>query len=154
LWERYANDGRLTLEEYRDKLGGVQRVVGEAADNVLKSARMTRDQERLLRAAFLAMMRITDDGKYARRTVKWNALPEPVRPLLERFVEARLLVSGTDGPERTVEVAHERLFESWEQLRDWISETPRPYTCGKRSRPRRTHGTGQSIKIASGAAHA
>ena len=44
LWERYANDGRITLEEYRDKLGGVQKVVGEAADNVLKSARMTQEQ--------------------------------------------------------------------------------------------------------------
>lgn len=122
LWERYASDGRLTLEEYRDKLGGVQKVVGEAADNVLKSARVTREQERQLRAAFLAMMRITEDGKYARRPVKWDDLPEPVRPLLERFVEARLLVSGAEGAERTVEVAHERLFDSWGQLQDWISE--------------------------------
>lgn len=122
LWERYASDGRLTLEEYRDKLGGVQKVVGEAADNVLKSARMTREQERQLRAAFLAMMRITEDGKYARRPVKWDDLPEPVRPLLERFVEARLLVSGADAAERTVEVAHERLFDSWGQLQGWISE--------------------------------
>jgi hypothetical protein len=122
LWERYAGDGQLTLEEYRDKLGGVQRVVGDAAENVLKLARVTEEQKRSLRAAFLAMMRITDDGKYARRVVKWNNLPETVRPLLERFVEARLLASGTEGSERVVEVAHERLFDSWQQLRDWISE--------------------------------
>jgi hypothetical protein len=122
LWERYASDGQLTLEEYRDKLGGVQRVVGEAADNVMKSARMTREQERALRAAFLAMMRITEDGKYARRAVKWNDLPERIRPLLERFVAARLLVSRADGSERSIEVAHERLFESWGQLHGWIKD--------------------------------
>ena len=122
LWERYADDGHLTYEEYRYKLGGVQQVVGDAADNVMKSTRMTREQERPLRAAFIAMMRITDDGKYARRAVKWNAMPESVRPLLERFVAARLLVTRADGAERIIEVAHERLFESWEQLRDWTKE--------------------------------
>jgi beta-lactamase superfamily II metal-dependent hydrolase len=122
LWERFSNDGRLTLEEYRDELGGVQKVVGVAADNVMKSARVTREQEPALRAAFLAMMRVTDDGKYARRTVKWSDLPETIHPLLERFVAARLLVSGNEGTEDTIEVAHERLFDSWEQLRGWINE--------------------------------
>ena len=122
LWERYSNDGRLSLEEYRDKLGGVQKVVGVAADNVMASAQMTRDQEQALRAAFLAMMRITDDGKYARRTVKWNDLPKTIHPLLERFVDARLLVSSRDGADDTIEVAHERLFDSWEQLQRWIKE--------------------------------
>lgn len=122
LWERYSNDKRLTLEEYRDKLGGVQKVVGVAADNVMTSAHMTRDQEQALRAAFLAMMRVTDDGKYARRTVKWNDLPKTIHPLLERFVDARLLVSGREGADDTIEVAHERLFDSWEQLQRWIKE--------------------------------
>jgi hypothetical protein len=122
LWERYAGDGRLTLEEYRVELGGVQEVVGRAADDVLRAASVTREQERALRTAFLAMLRITDDGRYARRPVKWNDLPAPAHPLLERFITARLLVSGVDGAERTVEVAHERLFESWKQLRGWIAE--------------------------------
>jgi hypothetical protein len=122
LWERFAGDKRLTLAEYRDELGGVQKVVGIAADNVMKSERVTREQEPALRAAFLAMMRVTDDGKYARRTVKWSDLPKTIHPLLERFVAARLLVSGNEGTEDTIEVAHERLFDSWEQLRGWINE--------------------------------
>ncbi len=122
LWERYSNDKRLTVEEYRDKLGGVQRVVGVAADNVMTSEHMTRDKEQALRAAFLTMMRITDDGRYARRTVKWNDLPKTIHPLLNRFVDARLLVSGRDGADDTIEVAHERLFDSWEQLKSWIKE--------------------------------
>lgn len=118
LWERYADDRRLTLEEYRDRLGGVQKVVGNAADNVLKSTVVTRDQEHPLRAAFLSMMRVTDDGRYARRPAKWADLPPSIHSLLERFVAARLLVSGADG----VEVAHERLFESWDLLQRWIAE--------------------------------
>jgi len=122
LWESCSDDGLLTLEEYRDQIGGLHKVIGRAADNVQKSAHITPEQEILLRTAFLAMMRVTDDGKYSRRAVKWNDLPEEVRPLLERFVEARLLVSGTDGAEKVVEVAHERLFDSWEKLRRWINE--------------------------------
>lgn len=122
LWERYAGDRRLTLREYQVELGGVQEVVGRAADTVLRAARVTREQERALRTAFLAMLRVTDDGKYTRRPVRWKDLPEGVHPLLDRFVQARLLVSDADGEGGTLEVAHERLFDSWARLRGWIAE--------------------------------
>jgi hypothetical protein len=122
LWERCSEDRRLTLDEYRTELGGVTDVVGRVADGVLHSQRITREQERALRTAFLAMLRVTDDGRYARRPVKWNNMPEPARPLLEKFVAARLLTSGADGADRMVEVAHERLFDSWARLRGWIAE--------------------------------
>lgn len=121
LFERYAGDRLLTLDEYQIQLGGMQEVVGKAADDALRSARTTREQLRALRAAFMAMVRITDDGKYARRAVQWDDLPESIHPLLARFVDARLLVSGADSKE-IVEVAHERLFDSWKQLREWIAE--------------------------------
>lgn len=122
LWERAADDRKLTYDEY-ERLGGIRKVIGRAAEDVLASVPMTREQERELRAAFMAMVRITQDEKYARRSVKWADLPAAVHPLLQRFVTARLLASGAEEGERTVEVAHERLFESWERLSRWIAES-------------------------------
>lgn len=122
LWERYGGDRRLTLDEYRDGLGGLQKVISRVAEGVLSSTRVTKASEDELRAAFLAMVRVTDDGRYARRVVNWSDLPPSIHPLLDLFVAARLLASGSDGEERTLEVAHERLFESWDRLAKWIAE--------------------------------
>lgn len=120
LWERCAGDRRLSLDEHLRELGGMQMVVGKRAGEVLAATRLTKDQTELLRAAFLSMTRRTDDGTYVRRSVLWSDLPQEVHPILQRFVDARLLVSGTAG--NNVEVAHERLFDSWPQLRQWLTE--------------------------------
>jgi hypothetical protein len=37
-------------------------------------------------------------------------------------VQARLLVAGGEGEERSLEVAHEVLFLNWERLRQWLDE--------------------------------
>lgn len=122
LCERYGQDGRLKVEDYRVKLGGLQGAVAQAADDVLDSQEISEEEERLLRAAFLKMVRVTDGDTYARRTARWKTFDPRVRALLERFVQARLLVSGGDGDERTLEVAHEAIFRSWERLRHWLDE--------------------------------
>ena len=50
-------------------------------------------------------------------------LPPTIHPVVERFVTARLLVSGGDGEQRTVEVAHEALFRSWGRLARWLNQS-------------------------------
>ena len=50
-----------------------------------------------------------------------RTMKEDVRNLLERFVQARLLVSRTEGAERILEVAHEALFRSWDRLVAWLN---------------------------------
>ena len=126
LYERYGGDGLLELSEYRDQLGGLQRAVADRAEAVLSEARARLSPGELaqLRASFLAMVRVNEDGRAVRRRVRWGDVPESVRSTLQRFVEARLLVSQSDehsDPE--LEVAHETLFRSWPTFRDWIQET-------------------------------
>ena len=123
LYERFGKDGKLHLSEYRERLGGLQGAVAKAADEVLESAALGPQDEKALKAAFLAMVRVTDEGGWSRRPAFWDDLPAAVHPLLERFVQARLLISGSDGQRRTLEVAHEALFRSWERLVAWLDQS-------------------------------
>jgi hypothetical protein len=122
LYDRHGGDGLLTLEEYRNGLGSLERGVARTADAVLASQPLNETEEKALRAAFLSLVRINDEGQYARQIARWSDLPASVHDWLERFVDVRLLVSRTDKGERVLEVAHEALFRSWARLSTWLSE--------------------------------
>jgi WD40 repeat protein len=121
LWDRYSDDGRLTLDEYRGRLGGLQGSLARASEAICTKPQLAADEERHLRTALLAMVRVDEEGRYVRRPALWKELPEAVHDLLERFVQARLLVSRSDEGERIVEVAHEALFRSWDRLGAWLN---------------------------------
>ena len=122
LWEHRRGD-RLTVEVYRDQLGGLGGSVAKAAEGVLAGAdAMSSLQESQLRQAFLSLVRVNEEGRFTRRPANWDDLPEPVQPLLERFVQARLLISRRDGDVRTLEVAHEALFRAWGRLATWLDQ--------------------------------
>ncbi len=123
LHERYGDDGRLTLDDYRD-LGGLEGSVRRAADGVIDAIRPGDAELAALRSAFVpAMVRINEQGQYTRRRASRAVLLEPVQPLLQRFVDARLLVSDRDNEGReTLEVAHEALLRAWPRLRVWLDE--------------------------------
>ncbi len=150
LWRNYGDDRRLEIAEY-EKLGGLEACVGRAAEKVLEAyleerrmnggrpssvtsvplERTATDEARTpvdhAREAFLRLVHIDDRGNFIRQPVAWNALPVFGRDLLDRFVEARLLISRRDGgPEpsgaRVIQVAHEALFRTWTRLAEWIEE--------------------------------
>lgn len=121
LWELYGyQDGDLTIEEYRDKLGGLLGSVQRAADGVISAYSLSEQQKRDLHRAFLSMTQINEKGQYARRAAHWNDLPPISHEILRRFVEARLLVSGKE--DNTLEVAHEALLRKWPLLKGWLDE--------------------------------
>ena len=120
LWEQDGKTGCLTVETYRGKLGGLHGSVARAAEAVLAAESLSPEQEVDLRGAFLAMARIDESGQYMRQAVQWDALPSRIHPLLERFVRARLLVAGSEGKQRVLEVAHEALFRVWERAKAWL----------------------------------
>ena len=68
------------------------------------------------------MDRVADNDQYAKQPVLWNNLPTSIHHVLERFVTARLLISGGDEKGRTLEVAHEALFRAWARLADWLKD--------------------------------
>jgi hypothetical protein len=122
LYDRRNSNGCLTMKVYREELGGLQGSVARAAEAIFADRTMDADRERHLRKAFLSMVRVDEKGRYARKPAAWNQLPEEVYDFLERCVQARLLVSRGDGVERTLEVAHETLFHSWDRLGRWLEE--------------------------------
>ena len=119
LWREHRNDGKLTIRSYKE-LGGVQGAVASEADAILAMAKR-QGKEDDLRRALLQMARLSEDGTYARQPVSWNnAAIRQVEPILDKFVERRLLVVREEGDSKVVEVAHEALFRSWEPLRMWL----------------------------------
>ncbi|MGI9383311.1 MAG: TIR domain-containing protein [Methyloligellaceae bacterium] len=137
LYERYGQDGDLTLEEYQalgdpsENITPLENAVRKAADDVLALARPTEDQLRSLQAAFVpAMVRVNDEGEYVRRPAIWDELPVKSHPLLEQLAKARLLVIRQEGSERIVEVAHEALLRKWPRLRGWLDHE-REFLIGK-----------------------
>jgi hypothetical protein len=121
LWEQYGRlDGDLSIEEYQ-RLGGLLGSVERAADGVMNAEELSEGQINDLRQAFLAMTRINEEGQYVRRAVHWDDLSPASHPILQRFVEARLLVSGKE--DGTLEVAHETLLRNWPLLNGWLDES-------------------------------
>lgn len=120
LWRDYRRDGKLENDAYK-QLGGLHGAVTREADVLLASARREGKEEKL-RQAFVRMVRLTEEGKFAREPVDWDAEElRFVRPIIERFVNRHLLVTrGEEGGTRTVEVAHEALFRNWKPLKAWL----------------------------------
>lgn len=122
LYLQFGREGRLTVEQYRDRLGGVRGAVARVAESVLPAAGELRAIEPELKEAFLSMARFDDQDRLVRAPVAWSDLPVSVHPCLEQFVEARLLTSRGDHDDTTVEVAHEALFTAWGKLAHWLEE--------------------------------
>ncbi|HEX9730902.1 MAG TPA: TIR domain-containing protein [Thermoanaerobaculia bacterium] len=123
LHDRYAEDGVLKVADY-DRLGRLEGAIRAEADRVLKEAEPSSRDLEDLRAAFVpTMVRLNAEGGYARRRAHAAAMPPRARPLLRRFVDARLLVSDVDPEGReTLEVAHEALLRAWPLLTGWLVE--------------------------------
>ena len=123
LYELYGADGLLKIRDY-DGIGRLEGAIRTEAERVLKDAAPSPEELQALRAAFVpAMVRINADGGYARRRAYTEEMPARARALCQRFIEARLLVSGLDKDNReTLEVAHEALLRTWPQLTAWLTE--------------------------------
>lgn len=115
LWRDYRDDGLITIDEY-EQLGGLDGAIATEANGLLK-----KEEAKDLRRAFLQMVRLSDDGVYARRPVAWEAEElKPVHETLQKFIDRRLLFTLEHEGELMVEVAHESLFHVWAPLRGWL----------------------------------
>ncbi|MCS5694006.1 toll/interleukin-1 receptor domain-containing protein, partial [Cyanobium sp. FGCU-6] len=131
LHERFGADGVLSLSDYQSLgdpaagLSPLENAVKQAADGVLQALRPDEASLNALREAFVpAMVRVGEQGVYARRAAAWDSLPQAARPFLEALVAARLLVRRQgEGQPSTVEVAHEALLRVWPLLRGWLDES-------------------------------
>jgi hypothetical protein len=131
LYHKYGSDGDLTLEDYEAIRGSHETVQAaifqEAIDTALQEPYRPPvipagriEQYQGLRRAFIPFLaRINPQNNQPMRQVaKLAELPADIHPLVERLVEARLLIRDKDA----IEVAHESLLRQWPSLRGWLTE--------------------------------
>jgi formylglycine-generating enzyme required for sulfatase activity len=132
LYAEYHTGRQLKLVHYSD-LGGVKGSIEAAVERALRAAddKSTISKDRTTRLALLRRGLIPwlagidpDTGAPRRRVARLSEIPAASRPLIEQFVEQRLLVTdlAKDNGEQTIEPAHEALLRQWGLLRDWLSE--------------------------------
>jgi formylglycine-generating enzyme required for sulfatase activity len=141
LYKAGSSDGGLSLENYRVRFppvlvshddgssteyGGVSVAIKHVADRILDEegyAGLNEDDPRLrdLRRAFYSLAQLGEADQFPRRTALWSQMRDSCGALLNRFVQARLLVSsGTGDGQRSLTVAHEALFRVWDTLNAWL----------------------------------
>jgi formylglycine-generating enzyme required for sulfatase activity len=109
----------LTVEDY-EHLGGVAGAVSHQAALCWNPASSDPADAAALREAFVDhLLSLNEEGLAAKRAARLVDLPARSRPIVERLVNDRLLVSD-DG---VVEIAHEALLRTWQPLQGWIAES-------------------------------
>ncbi len=128
LYTDYGGTGELTLNQY-EQMGGMRHVVQTEIDEILAVDPNERAiQLQLLRQAFIPWLATInpDTDQPLRRLARWDELPAPSRPLIDKFVDKRLMVKDRrvrDFPDETVvEVALESLLRQWDDLDGWLRE--------------------------------
>jgi formylglycine-generating enzyme required for sulfatase activity len=112
----------LTLADYK-ALGGVAGAVSHQAALCWDPLTSSESDTEALKQAFVNhLVKLNDEGLAAKEAARWEELPERSRPLVKRFVNARLLVSGRGETRDMVEIAHEALLRTWEPLVKWIEQ--------------------------------
>lgn len=132
LITEHGADGDLRLDEYQ-ALGGLKGSIEAAVSEALKDPR--RDpaipadeaiQRMLLQQAFPFLVTLSQDFERPKRLVAtWSAITPDTHPLLDRLVNARLLLKDkriiAEGQEAVVlEVTHEALIRHWPLLKGWV----------------------------------
>ena len=126
LYDR-REDGRLTLEAYRD-IGGVGGALAASAEH-LYATRQPAGRN-AVRQLFLRLVTLGEGVADTRRRVTRSELStievdaSAMESALDTYGRHRLLTFDRDPATRepTVEVAHEALLGAWERLRGWIEE--------------------------------
>ena len=126
LFEDRERPGLMTHAAY-EHFGGVAGAIAQRAASTLEelAVELGVDVQSVLADVFRELVEVDEDlGAAVRRRVPLSRLPTgtAVRRFIDRFVEARLLVRGSEeGGAPILEVAHEALFHSWPRLAEWIA---------------------------------
>nr|WP_255488474.1 winged helix-turn-helix domain-containing protein [Rhodanobacter sp. MP1X3] len=121
LYARRSDAGVLSFEAYRE-IGGIEGALGTRAEAIFQQL----DNEARSALPWLLQHLVNlhaDDGGVTGRKVAWSSLGTEARQrLVQRLVDARLLVSELAFEQPMVSVAHEALLQHWPRVVDWIDE--------------------------------
>jgi WD40 repeat protein len=123
LWDRCRerNDRAMSLAVY-DELGGLDGALNRKAEEIYGSGVRTPQQEQALRTAFLALVQVHDDDRYLRISLPKDRIGDEIGKVVDRFVNAGILVSDLRNDIPVIEVAHEAVFRGWRRLSSWLDE--------------------------------
>ena len=120
LWEGRDVEARTLRRATYREIGGVAGALARHAQRAIAS--MPVAEQALARKVLLRLV-----AGQTRRTVARDdliaTLGSASSAVLDRLLESRLLVQRTDEERATVEIAHEALLQTWDQLARWIDES-------------------------------
>jgi formylglycine-generating enzyme required for sulfatase activity len=117
LQSQFGAGGKLTLTDYRDKLGGLSGAI-QSAVNAVMGAQPSKSDLALARRLFVPSLVQVDQDGVKRRVARRQDLPADAQALADRFVAQRLLVTDAGA----IEVTHEAILRQWPALSGWIAE--------------------------------
>jgi WD40 repeat protein len=130
LFADYGHTGELTLAQY-ERMGGIDSVVQTEIDKLLSNDDSVRAKQLvLLREAFIPWLAtVSDQDEPMRRIALWSDLPQASREMVEKFVDARILIrdrrrlgDGEGDAQDVVEIALESFLRQWEELAEWLRD--------------------------------
>jgi formylglycine-generating enzyme required for sulfatase activity len=128
LYQEFSAGGSITFEQYK-AMGGVagsielalKRALAKPGDEPAIPA-AKHDQLACMRAAFIPWLaRVNSEtGLPMRRVARMDEFQKNSLAIVERLVEARLLVADRRSDADVVEIAHESLLRQWPELTEWL----------------------------------
>ncbi len=130
LFADYGDTGELTTQQY-EQIGGIGGVVETEINKILSADPAVRaDELARLKETFIPWLAtVSDNDQPMRRIALWTDLPESGRGLVEKLVDARILIRDTrdlgasaTGGQAVVEIALESFLRQWHELAGWLAE--------------------------------
>jgi formylglycine-generating enzyme required for sulfatase activity len=126
LFEKRA-DHKLSDDAYRT-MGGIAGAIAEhvkAVEGQLSKISGTRSGDRLAQI-FRSLVNIkSEDAPPTRNRPRLADLPPELRESIDVLVNSRLLHTEGEGEDSTLSISHEKLFEAWPALREFINANKR-----------------------------
>jgi formylglycine-generating enzyme required for sulfatase activity len=121
LFEK-RSDHELSEKVYRE-LGGVSGAIAEHIKAVEEKMRqdLGKKTAEVLPAIFQSLVIINPEGLPTRRRPLSSGFSDAQRSVVKLLTDERLLHTEGEGEAATVSISHEKLFEAWPSLRDYIS---------------------------------
>ena len=92
LYRGYASDGKLELQEYV-ALGGMEGSIQTCIERIVPRDSLSTSDAAALRLSFVKhLAQANDKGEVVRLRARWDELPAAAKPILEKFVNERLLI--------------------------------------------------------------
>jgi hypothetical protein len=120
LYDRRNPEWTLSHATY-DSFEGVQGIISQRAEKVY--SKLQPDAQKAMNEVFRELVEVDERGiAIRRRAVRRQVCRSPAaEEFVDRFTDARLLVTTDEKGQPIVEVAHEALLRRWPRLEEWIN---------------------------------